>query len=277
MENMNGTGRSAKERNKPGDKVYANEPLDDEEYLTTDLLEDEQSETRVKSIAQANLTYTNTQHDTTNVLHDEELITWVDNSVCNTDITPDDLPPEQSKPVTAKTDNIVDQKRKIEPLPALPADRTYGEHKYEEIPEIPQYLELEDIATPAAEQTSPMSNRATSPTTRDTDSRKLIVMGVTIGVLLGIITVGLALFITYLDPNQNEDGVNFQNTTQSKGKFTEPVYFKHHWHNHDNCKVQATQYHGTSVQYRQARLNIYFQDSCILCDVIMCDPIIILT
>ena len=56
----------------------------DEDYLTTDFIDDEQS----KAGAECNTDklpspIDNEQHDTTNVSHGDELLTWVDNSAHN--------------------------------------------------------------------------------------------------------------------------------------------------------------------------------------------------
>ncbi len=74
----------------------------------------------------------NAQNATLNVLPDEELPTFIDNSVYNMNKQPDYL-----SPITKTKD--------VAPPPPLPLNRQLGGNMYEDIREIPKYLELEEI------------------------------------------------------------------------------------------------------------------------------------
>ncbi len=219
-DNLGATGNHKKNPRKPNGlrQVYTSEDLDDEQYLTTDYIGNEPSTAASEFDDQKLPTSTgNPQRNTQNVLHIEDLPTLIDNSVCNIGKDQAYLPPQQYEPIPGMTDLIIDQHMPQTPPPPLPPDRHPGETMYEEIPGIPEYLELEEFTTQAGiQQPNPVTIRATG----DKGVRKHVAMFVTIGVLACIIMVLIALFVTNRDPSNNEEGSNAVTSTQSQGTFT---------------------------------------------------------
>ncbi len=199
-------------------EVYGSEDLDDEQYLTTDFIDNEQSQTTSAYNDQDLPTSVgNPQRNTQNVLHIEELPTLIDNSACNIGKDQAYLSPLQYEPVPGMTDLIIDQTMPQTPPPPLPPDRHPSETMYEEIPGIPEYLELEEIPTQASsQQPQPVTITATG----GTGGRKRVTVFVTIGVLACIITLLIALLVTNRHPSNNEEGTNVITSTQPQGKFS---------------------------------------------------------
>ena len=224
-ENIDVTRKNTKhqERSDSGRDVYIDDDLNDEEYLRTDLIENELPNTAPEcSDQELPTSMGKPQHnaENENVLHGEALPKAVfDISSCNTVNLQVFLSPVQHKPVTGNTDNTIDQIDPQKTPPPSTTGRHPGDTMYEEIPEIPEYLELDEIPPQATVQT-PAIQPATSTKKADIRGRKRIAASVVVGVLACVITIAIALFITYRHPPKNEDIVNLKNVTESKGTFT---------------------------------------------------------
>ncbi len=83
----------------------------------------------------------NTQHNTQKVLHAHNLPPLIENS--NIGERQGYLSLLQYEPVTGMPDFIIDHNKPQTPPPPLPAGRQSSANMYDEIPEIPEYLELE--------------------------------------------------------------------------------------------------------------------------------------
>ncbi len=154
-ENADATGKSTKrqEKSDAGMDAYSNKDLDDDEYLRTDFTKNEPSNPAPECSGQELPSSTGKQ-----CLRDEELLnTAVDISSCKMLNLQVILSPIQHKPTTGNTDHTIDQTNPQTP-PSPPPDRQPGESMYEEIPEIPEYLELEEVPTQVAVQTPDIQN-----------------------------------------------------------------------------------------------------------------------
>ncbi len=202
--------------------VYRSEDLDDEKYLTTDFIDNEQSKATYEYNDKELPTCMGIpQRTIQDVLHIEDLPTLIDNP-CNIGKNQGYLSPLQYESATGTTKLVTDQNKPQTPPPPLPLDRQTSEIMYEDIPEIPEYLELEEIPTPADIQPP---NPVTITATQDTGVRKrvAVLVLVTIGVLTCIATVLTLVFIITVPPKKNEEYDIVKTTTQSQGTFTSSV------------------------------------------------------
>ena len=105
--------------------VYGSEDLDDEKYLTTDFLDNEQSTTKSEFNDQDLPTSMgNPCYNTQKVLHVAEASrTPIDNSLCNLEENQGYLSPLQYGTVIEATDLILDENKPQTPPPPLPPDR----------------------------------------------------------------------------------------------------------------------------------------------------------
>ncbi len=180
-------------------EVYRSEELDDEQYLTTDFIDKEQSKTTFEfnELHQLPTAMGNLQHNTQEVLHGEDVPTFI--NACNIGKSQGYLSPLTYEPVTGKPQT-----------PPPPPGRQTCANMYEEIPEIPEYLEVEEIHTQAGiEPPNPVATTAA----RDTRRQKRVVVIVTIAILTCISMLVIAVSITYIHPTKNEEGYNVRNIT----------------------------------------------------------------
>ena len=188
--------------------VYRSEDLDGEQYLATDYIDNERSKTKSEF---------NCHELPTSMDNREVLPTPINNSAGNTRTSQGYLSPLQYEPVPGLPDFIIDQNQPQTPPPPLPPDRQPNANMYEEIPEIPEHLGLEETHTQAGIQ---LPNPTTITAAGDTRGQKRAAVLVTVGILTCITTLFVAIFLTYIHSTKNEDGSSLTNTILSKCKFT---------------------------------------------------------